>query len=91
MKRLYKKYKNKNVLFIGINLDKDKDKVINFCRENQIEWPQYYDGKGWNSDLVKKWGIRGIPTLFALNKGNIIYSVEARRNTEQIIEELIKK
>ncbi|MFH1958271.1 MAG: redoxin family protein [bacterium] len=91
MKKLYSKYKNKNVLFIGINLDKDKDKVISFCKENQIEWPQYYDGKSWNSDLVRKWGIRGIPTLFALNKGNIIYSVEARRNTEQIIEELIKK
>ena len=91
IKKLYNKYKNKNVLFIGINLDKDKDKVINFCKENQIEWPQYYDGEGWNSDVVKKWGISGIPTLFALNKGNIIYSVEARGNLEKIIEELIKK
>ncbi|MFH1958375.1 MAG: thioredoxin-like domain-containing protein [bacterium] len=91
IKKLYNKYKNKNVLFIGINLDKNKDKVIDFCKENQIEWPQYYDGEGWNSDVVKKWGISGIPTLFALNKGNIIYSVEARGNLEKIIEELIKK
>ncbi|MFH1353455.1 MAG: TlpA disulfide reductase family protein [bacterium] len=68
IKNLYKKYKNKNVLFIGISLDKDKNKVIDFCKKNQIEWPQYYAGEGWNSYLVKKWSISGIPTLFALNK-----------------------
>ena len=31
-------------------------------------WPQYYDGTYWQNPIGKKYGIRGIPAMFLLDK-----------------------
>ena len=49
MKELYAKYRDKGVEFIGVSLDQPKeqgglDKLKKFVKENEIAWPQYYQG-----------------------------------------------
>ena len=52
MKELYAKFKDQGVEFIGISLDQPEEqgqgltKLKEFCAQNQITWPQYYQGKG---------------------------------------------
>jgi hypothetical protein len=41
-------------------------------------WPQYFDGKGWQNDLGRKFGINAIPAMFLLDKEGKIASDEAR-------------
>ena len=96
MKELYAKYKDKGVEFIGVSLDQPKeegglDKLKKFVAEEKIAWPQYYQGKGWESEFSMSWGINSIPCMFVVDTEGKLYSVEARGKLEELIPELLKK
>ena len=94
MKELYAKYRDEGVEFIGISLDAPVEeggleKLKKYVDENEIGWPQYYQGNGWVSEFSTSWGINGIPTLFAVDKEGNLHTVQARGNVEDLIHELL--
>lgn len=69
----YKKYHTKGFDIIGISLDQDRDKLTSFIQSNNMTWPQFFDGKGWNNQLAVKYGVESIPaTVLIDGQGNII-------------------
>jgi thiol-disulfide isomerase/thioredoxin len=96
MKELYAKYHDRGVEFIGVSLDQPVDQggldsLKKFVKENEIAWPQYYQGKGWDSEFSKSWGINSIPTMFAVDVDGKLFSIEARGKLETMLPELLKK
>jgi len=96
MKRLYEKFHGKGVEFLGISLDQGKDQggldaLKKFVKEKEIPWPQYYQGKGWQSEFSGSWGINSIPAMFVVDQDGKLFSVEARGKLEQIIPDLLKR
>jgi thiol-disulfide isomerase/thioredoxin len=94
MKELYSKFHDQGVEFIGISLDQPGsglDKLKKFVEENEIPWPQYYQGQGWQSDFSGSWGINAIPALFVVDASGNLVSTEARGKLEELLPELIKK
>jgi len=96
MKKLYAEYKPKGVEFIGVSLDQPKEDgglkaLQEFVAKNQITWPQYYQGKGWESDFSKGWGINSIPAVFVVDQEGKLYSIDARGKLDEIIPELLKR
>ena len=96
MKELYSQFKPKGVEFVGISLDQPEDKggldaLKKFVAENQIAWPQYYQGNFWQSEFSSGWGINSIPALFVVDHEGKLYSTNARGKLEQILPELIAK
>jgi len=69
VERLYNKNKdNQNVVFLGINVNEDKQKVINFVKEKGITYEVLLGDK----DVMIRYKIRSIPSFFILDKrGNI--------------------
>jgi thioredoxin-related protein len=54
-------------------LDQDQQKLLNFTKQNNMIWPQFFDGQGWNNKLAVKYGIESIPATFLLDgNGKII-------------------
>jgi thiol-disulfide isomerase/thioredoxin len=96
MKELYAKYRDQGVEFIGVSLDQPKeqgglDKLKKFVEEKKIAWPQYYQGKGWESEFSMSLGINSIPCVFIVDAEGKLYSVEARGKLEEMIPDLLKK
>ena len=94
MKELYAKYKDQGVEFIGVSLDQPGEgleRLKKYVEENDIPWPQYYQGKGWDSEFSLSWGINGIPALFVVDAEGNLHSTEARGRLETVIPELIRK
>lgn len=96
MKKLYAEYKEKGVEFIGVSLDAPKDeggldKLKEFVEKNEITWPQYYQGNGWESEFSKSWGISSIPAVFIVDAEGKLHSTEARGQLEDLIPQLLKK
>ncbi|MFC1738670.1 TlpA family protein disulfide reductase [Planctomycetota bacterium] len=69
---LYRQYHDDGFEIIGISLDQNRDKLESYLRDNQITWPQYFDGKGWNNDIARRFGVRGIPTTVLLDKAGVV-------------------
>jgi thiol-disulfide isomerase/thioredoxin len=94
MKELYSKYKDQGVEFIGVSLDQPGDgltELKKYVTDNEVAWPQYYQGGGWDSQFSMSWGINSIPALFIVDAEGNLYSTEARSRLDSIIPELIKK
>jgi thiol-disulfide isomerase/thioredoxin len=90
--KAYEKYQPQGLEIVGISLDQDKEALTNYVKDNKISWPQYFDGKGWQSDLVAKYGITGIPATFLLDReGNIAAKDLRGEALDAAIEVALKK
>ncbi len=69
----YKEYHDRGFDIIGISLDKDEAKLKKYLQDNDMTWPQYFDGLGWNNKLAKRFGVRAIPHVVLLNKKGAVY------------------
>jgi thiol-disulfide isomerase/thioredoxin len=69
----YQKYHDKGFEIIGVSLDQDQQKLLDYIKENNMPWPQYFDGQGWGNNLAQKYGIQVVPSNFLLDgNGTII-------------------
>jgi thiol-disulfide isomerase/thioredoxin len=69
----YQKYHDKGFEIIGVSLDSDQQKLLDFIKQNNMTWQQYFDGGGWQNKLAMKYGIESIPMTFLLDgDGKII-------------------
>lgn len=96
MKELYAQYKDKGVEFVGVSLDQPEeqgglDALKTFVKEKEIAWPQYYGGKGWESEFPQKWGINAIPAVFVVDAEGNLFSVDARGKLDTMIPDLLEK
>jgi thiol-disulfide isomerase/thioredoxin len=71
--KAYEQYHDKGFEIIGISLDQDKDKLTSFIKQRKMNWPQFFDGQGWQNSLAQEYGINSIPATYLVDgKGNII-------------------
>ncbi|MCK4563973.1 MAG: TlpA family protein disulfide reductase [Verrucomicrobia bacterium] len=78
VKKVYAEYHDKGFEIIGISLDKDKQKLIDFSKTNKMPWPQYFDGKGWRNDIAKKYAVTSVPAMFLLDQNGVLVTSRAR-------------
>jgi thiol-disulfide isomerase/thioredoxin len=94
MKELYARYHDKGVEFIGVSLDYSReegglDKLKAFVAKNEIPWPQYYQGHGWESEFSQRLGIEAIPTVFLIDQNGKLVSLNAGEKLETLINALL--
>ena len=92
IKKIYDKFQRRGFEVIGISLDRDRKKLETFVSENNIPWPQFFDGKGWKNRLAKKYGIRCVPTLWLVDKqGNLVdvYNSTKLHNLEEKVKKYL--
>jgi len=76
--KIYAKYQPQGFEIVGINLDQERQAMDDFIKQMGMTWPQYYDGKGWECELARKYGIDSIPQTFLLDRQGIIIGVGLR-------------
>jgi peroxiredoxin len=70
---LYDQYHDQGFEVIGVNLDEDPQQLESFIKKQKMPWPEYNDGKFWDTKLVLQYGVTQIPATFLIDrKGNII-------------------
>lgn len=73
VKHNYKKFKDQGFLVVGISLDKDAEAWKKGIQQNQFDWIQLSDLKGWNTIVHEPYGIVSIPAnILCDGDGNII-------------------
>lgn len=69
----YEKYHAKGFEIIGISLDRSEEALKKFIAEKKMSWPQYFDGKAWDSVLGRQYGVTSIPATYLLDReGRIV-------------------
>ena len=58
---------------------KARKKLLDFAKERDLPWPQYYDGKYWENDISRKrFNINSVPATFLLDKSGMVAGVGVR-------------
>lgn len=78
------KYKGKNIHFVSLSVDveKDKEKWKNFVQENHLKGIQIIADKDFNSDFIKKFNINSIPRFILIDPKGKIVSANAKRPSD---------
>jgi peroxiredoxin len=74
----YKQLHKDGFEIVGISLDKDKDKLIDFTNQAEMTWPQYFDGKMWSNEISSRFGINAIPAMWLVDKKGLVRFTEIR-------------
>lgn len=79
----YNKYHDAGFDILGVTLDQanQSDQVKKFTADNDMKWPQIYEGKFWDVSLVKKYGVDAIPFVVLVDgsTGKIIATEDTLR------------
>ena len=81
----YKKFHGQGFEVLGVSLDQAKaeEKLAKFTKDNEMPWPQVYDGKFWSAAVAKQYGIESIPSAFLVDgeTGEIVATGDRLRGT----------
>lgn len=90
--RIHKKYNEKGFEIIGISLDNNRSAVESYIKDNQMVWPQFFDGKGWQNTVAQKYRVRSIPATYLIDKnGKIRYRSLRGKELEAAVEKLVNE
>lgn len=89
IKKTYAKLHPKGFEIVGISLDSNEDKLVNFIKEKKMPWPQYFDGLSWKNKISSKYGIRSIPAMWLVDKTGNLVDKNARSGLEEKVEKLL--
>jgi thiol-disulfide isomerase/thioredoxin len=71
---------------------KAREKLITYCREKALPWPQYFDGAHWENPFIKQYAISGIPAMFLLDKTGRVVETNARgEKLEPLVKQLLAR
>jgi len=81
LKKIEEKYHGKNIAFLSISVDTDKDheKWKTFVTEKQLGGVQLFADKNWNSDFIKHFEINSIPRFLLIDPTGKVINADADR------------
>ena len=76
----YARFHEQGFEILGISLDQDtaRGKLEKFIKDRNMPWRQIYDGKYWEAENAKLYGVRSIPFTLLIGKDGKIAAVGAR-------------
>lgn len=88
--RTYERFKNK-LTILGVSLDQKKDPWLKAIQDDQLNWLQVSDLKGWGNEVALRYGVRSIPANFLLDpEGKIIAKGLRGEQLDARLSELIR-
>jgi hypothetical protein len=87
---LVEKYADKPFAIVGINSDRDRDKLKERMAEEGITWKSFFDGGRTGGPIASKWNVRGWPTIYVIDStGRIRFKDVRGEELDAALEELM--
>lgn len=86
---LMEKHKDKGLRVVGVSLDKSRERFDDVIRDKNVTWPQMYDAKGPESEIVMACGVVELPLVFTVDRTGRAYSVDRGDDLEQQVAKLL--
>lgn len=91
LKKAYELYHDKGFEIVSVSLDHDKDKWVKASEKENLQWINTCNLQAFDSDIVKKYAINGVPAAFLIDsKGKIVAHKPRGGKLQHILKELLK-
>jgi thiol-disulfide isomerase/thioredoxin len=89
VKKAYLDLHSKGFEIVGISLDRDKQRLTKFLADNEMAWPQYFDGLQWQNKISSQYGINSIPSMWLVDKKGNLRDMNGRAGLEDKVQKLL--
>ncbi len=79
------------VQVLGVCLDEKRESLDAVIKARALAWPVAFDGKGWESPLVRNLGINALPTVWLLDGRGRLRSLNALDGTAAQVQQLLRE
>jgi thiol-disulfide isomerase/thioredoxin len=86
----YAKFHARGFEIVGISLDEDGAALKRVLKTKKIAWPQFFDGRGWDSEIAHRFGVTALPTTWLVNKEGMLVEVNPDADLVEKIAGLLK-
>ncbi len=80
-----------SVHVLGVSLDDQRAALDAVIKARSLTWPVAFDGKGWESPLVRALGINAVPTVWLLDARGRLRSLNALDGTTSQVRQLLRE
>ena len=88
----YEKYHADGFEIVGISLDQNMEKLQGYTRDHKMPWPQYFDGKGWDNAVAKRFAVTSIPCFFLIDRTGVVRDINVGGGQFiEAVESLVKE
>lgn len=87
LKALEEELHNKDIAFVSISIDGDKDAWEKMVAKKELKGYQLFAEGEWKSDIITNYAIKGIPRFILIDKnGNLVNANADRPSSEEVIK-----
>ena len=87
---LVKRLADKPFALIGVNSDKDLEKLQPVLEKEQITWRSFWNGGGTRGPISNAWNVKGWPTIYVLDgEGRIRFKNVRGEAMDKAVDELL--
>ena len=76
---------------VTISLDHDRTDLRSATQSLNVTWPTFFDGKGWDNTIARRFGINTIPTLWLIDRKGCLQALNARNDYQLKISGLLQQ
>ena len=88
---LVKRLSGKPFVLIGVNSDRDPEKLKNDLKENQVTWRSFQDQRKENIPVSKEWNVQAWPTLYLIDHKGVIKKKWLGGPTAKLLDQEVEK
>ena len=91
IKRAVAAFPKERVQVVGVSLDTKPEPLGELLKSQSVAWPIVRDGQGWESPLIRGFGINALPTVWLLDREGKLRALDALENTDGQIRSLLRE
>lgn len=89
--KAFNRFKDKNFTIVGVSLDNNRDRWVAAVKQDNLQWTQLSDLKGWSNEVAQQYNVRAIPANFLIDpQGRIIGRNLRGSDLEAKLEKVLK-
>ena len=88
---LVKKLEGKPFVLLGVNSDRDREKLKQVLTEKELTWRSFWNGGSTSGPISTQWKVRGWPTLYVIDHKGAIRHKHLGSPGDQKLDEEIEK
>ena len=90
---LVERLKDKPFAIIGVNSDKDLEKLAKRIEEENITWRSFWNGpEGTGGPISKRWNVSGWPTTYVIDAEGVIRFKQIRgKDVDVAVDQLLEE
>ena len=89
---LVKRLNGKPFALLGVNSDRDREKIRETVKEKGLTWRSFWNGGSTRGPISTKWNVRGWPTIYVLDsKGKIRFKGARGKKMDEAVNTLLEE